>query len=39
MRAIGSKVHADVLHCLLSLTLLTSGNVRCKSKIDEILNL
>jgi len=31
-------VHADVLHSLLSLTLLTSGSVRCKSKVEEILN-
>jgi hypothetical protein len=38
MRAIRSKEHAEVLHSLLSLTLLTSGSLRSKSKIDEILN-
>lgn len=38
MRAIRSKEHTEVLRSLLSLTLLTSGSLRCKSKIDEILN-
>lgn len=38
MKSIIEKDQNEVLHSLLSLTLLISGHLKCKEKVDAILN-